>query len=74
LNGPNHLPSRLVSPLSLVGDGTQKAAFCPGQVGWAFVKYSRDYVRQEAESKADRLGVHEHGCDAAWEWRAKHGK
>jgi endonuclease YncB( thermonuclease family) len=41
-------------------------------MAWAFVKYSRDYVQQEAEAKADRLGVHEHGCEPAWEWRAKH--
>lgn len=41
-------------------------------MAWAFIKYSRDYVQQEAEAKADRLGVHVHGCEPAWEWRAKH--
>ncbi len=38
---------------------------------WAFVKYSRDYVEQERQAKAERLGVHAHGCTPAWEWRAQ---
>ena len=40
-------------------------------MAWAFVRYSRDYVEQEARAKADRLGVHAHGCTPAWEWRAQ---
>lgn len=40
-------------------------------LAWAFVRYSRDYVTQEALAKADRLGVHGHGCLVAWEWRAQ---
>jgi endonuclease YncB( thermonuclease family) len=40
-------------------------------LAWAFVRYSRDYVGQEARAKADRLGVHAHDCTAAWEWRAR---
>jgi len=27
-------------------------------MAWAFVRYSRDYIDQEARAKADRLGVH----------------
>ena len=38
---------------------------------WAFVRYSRDYVGEEARAKADRIGVHAHGCVPAWEWRAQ---
>lgn len=38
---------------------------------WAFVRYSRDYVGQEALARADNLGVHAHGCIPAWEWRAR---
>ena len=30
-----------------------------------------DYVAQQEEAKADRLGVHQHGCLPAWEWRAQ---
>jgi endonuclease YncB( thermonuclease family) len=41
-------------------------------MAWAFVRYSRDYVDQQAKAKADRLGVHAHDCTAAWEWRAQH--
>jgi endonuclease YncB( thermonuclease family) len=37
---------------------------------WAFVRYSLDYVEQEQQAKANRLGVHLHGCRPAWEWRA----
>jgi endonuclease YncB( thermonuclease family) len=40
-------------------------------LAWAFVRYSRDYVDQEAKAKVDRLGVHVHGCQPAWEWRAQ---
>ena len=39
-------------------------------LAWAFVRYSSDYVAQEATAKADRLGVHAHDCRPAWEWRA----
>ena len=37
---------------------------------WAFLRYSADYADQEARARADRLGVHAHGCTAPWEWRA----
>jgi len=40
-------------------------------MAWAFVRYSSDYVQQEAKAKADRLGVHAHRCVPAWEWRAQ---
>ncbi len=40
-------------------------------LAWAFVRYSSDYIGQEAKAKADRLGVHAHGCLPAWEWRAQ---
>ena len=40
-------------------------------MAWAFVRYSRDYVDQEARAKAERLGVHVHDCTPAWEWRAQ---
>jgi endonuclease YncB( thermonuclease family) len=40
-------------------------------MAWAFVRYSRDYLDQEAGAKADRLGVHAHDCVPAWEWRTK---
>ena len=46
-----------------------QAAMVRAGMAWAFVKYSRDYVQQEAEAKTDRLGVHEHGCEPPWEWR-----
>lgn len=39
-------------------------------MAWAFVRYSSDYVEQEARAKAAGLGVHAHGCAPAWEWRA----
>lgn len=38
-------------------------------MAWAFVRYSSDYVEQEARAKAAGFGVHAHGCVPAWEWR-----
>ena len=43
-------------------------------LAWAFVRYSSDYVDQEAKAKAERLGIHAHGCTPAWEWRAQQRK
>jgi endonuclease YncB( thermonuclease family) len=40
-------------------------------LAWAFVRYSADYAGQEAKAKADQLGVHGHGCETPWEWRAQ---
>ena len=48
-----------------------QAAMARAGMAWAFIKYSRDYVEQEAAAKADRLGVHAHGCEPAWEWRTR---
>lgn len=39
-------------------------------MAWAFVRYSSDYVDQEACAKSAGVGVHAHGCAPAWEWRA----
>jgi endonuclease YncB( thermonuclease family) len=38
-------------------------------MAWAFVRYSRDYVRLEEKAKAENLGVHAFGCDPPWDWR-----
>lgn len=40
-------------------------------MAWAFVRYSSDYVAEEARAKAERLGVHAHDCTPAWDWRAR---
>lgn len=40
-------------------------------LAWAFVRYSSDYVDQEALAKKERRGVHAHRCTPAWEWRAQ---
>lgn len=40
-------------------------------MAWAFVRYSRDYVRQEAAARAEGLGVHAHDCMFPWEWRTR---
>ena len=37
---------------------------------WAFVRYSADYVDQERQARGQGLGLHEHGCQPAWDWRA----
>jgi endonuclease YncB( thermonuclease family) len=38
---------------------------------WAFMRYSSDYVGAERQAKAAKLGVHAHGCEPPWEWRAQ---
>ena len=40
-------------------------------MAWAFIRYSRDYVDQEAAARAEGLGVHAHECAPAWDWRAR---
>lgn len=40
-------------------------------LAWAFERYSRDYVGQQALAKAAGLGIHSHGCEPAWEWRQR---
>jgi hypothetical protein len=36
----------------------------------AFLRYSTDYIGDEAQAKAAGLGVHGHDCILPWEWRA----
>lgn len=38
---------------------------------WAFVKYSRSYVHEEAEARAVRAGVWQGDAEPAWVFRAK---
>lgn len=38
---------------------------------WAFLRYGRRYVGLEDQARREGLGVHAHGCVAAWEWRAQ---
>lgn len=47
-----------------------QAAMVNAGMAWAFVRYSRDYVDNEARARAAGLGIHVHGCQPAWEWRA----
>lgn len=49
-----------------------QAAMVRAGMAWAFVKYSRDYVGEEAAAKTEGLGVFAHGCEPAWEWRKIH--
>jgi endonuclease YncB( thermonuclease family) len=48
-----------------------QAAMVRSGMAWAFTQYSADYVREEAEAKSERLGIHAHACQPAWEWRAE---
>jgi endonuclease YncB( thermonuclease family) len=40
-------------------------------MAWAFVRYSHDYVPQEAAAKREGKGVHAYACIPAWEWRVR---
>jgi endonuclease YncB( thermonuclease family) len=44
------------------------------RAGMAFVRYSADYVQDEAKAKAAGRGVHAHRCAPPWEWRATQRK
>jgi len=37
---------------------------------WAFVKYSKVYVGEEAEARSERLGIWKGSAQPAWEYRA----
>jgi endonuclease YncB( thermonuclease family) len=38
---------------------------------WAFTRYSQDYVAEQQQANARRLGIHAHACQPAWQWRAE---
>lgn len=40
-------------------------------MAWAFVRYSAEYVPEEAEARREGRGIHAHNCDPAWDWRAR---
>jgi endonuclease YncB( thermonuclease family) len=52
-------------------DTNLSVAMVRAGMAWAFVRYSRDYVVQEAEAKAAGLGIHAHPCEKAWDYRAR---
>jgi len=54
-----------------VGGADLSAIMVREGFAWAFVRYSADYVDQERRAKADKVGVHAHGCMPAWDWRAE---
>jgi endonuclease YncB( thermonuclease family) len=39
---------------------------------WPLVEFSRDYVQEEAQAKAENVGVHEHQCEPPSQWRQAH--
>lgn len=47
------------------------AAMVRAGMALAFVRYSSDYVQDEAWVKAKRLGLHAHDCIPPWDWRAQ---
>lgn len=40
-------------------------------MAWAFTRYSRDYVDQEAFARKNFRGVHAHDCKLPWEYRSE---
>lgn len=45
------------------------AAMVAAGMAWASPRHSNDYIGKEAQANIDRLGVHDHDCAPAWEWR-----
>jgi endonuclease YncB( thermonuclease family) len=48
-----------------------QAAMVRSGMAWAFTRYSSDYVLEEKAAIGERLGVHAHDCEKAWDWRAE---
>jgi endonuclease YncB( thermonuclease family) len=46
------------------------AAMVAAGMAWAFLRHASEYIDEEAQANIDRLGVHNHGCMRAWDWRA----
>lgn len=40
-------------------------------LAWAFVRYSADYVGDEAKARLAVIGIWAHQCRPAWDWRAE---
>ena len=45
------------------------AAMVAAGMAWASTRHSNDYIAEEAQANIDRLGLHDHDCAPAWEWR-----
>ena len=60
-------------PVSLCYAGGQdlQAMMVGAGWAWAFTKYSAQYQDAERRAAARGVGVHAHGCEKPWEWRAK---
>jgi endonuclease YncB( thermonuclease family) len=59
------------TPALCTADGEDLGeAMVAAGMAWAFTRYSKDYIDEEAQANIDRLGVHDHDCTPAWNWRA----
>jgi endonuclease YncB( thermonuclease family) len=54
----------------LVGSLDIEAEMVRRGLAWAFVRYSRDYVAQEAEARAAHRGIWQAATQTAWDFRA----
>lgn len=54
-----------------VGDLDINAEMVRGGHAWAYVKYSSSYVKQEAEARAQRVGIWQANAEPAWEFRKR---
>lgn len=53
-----------------VGGTNLNAAMIRNGLAWAFVKYSKTYVHDEATARRGRVGLWAHTCRVAWDYRA----
>lgn len=54
-----------------VGDRDVNAQMVREGFAWAFVRYSKSYVGEEAQARAARLGIWQGEAEPAWDFRAK---
>jgi hypothetical protein len=55
----------------LAGDQDVSAWMVRQGYAWAFVKYSKTYVKEEAAARAERLGIWQGEAIPAWDYRAQ---
>jgi endonuclease YncB( thermonuclease family) len=54
-----------------VGAINVNAAMVRAGYAWAYVRYSKDYVPQEAEARAERIGIWQGDAMPAWDYRKR---
>lgn len=47
------------------------AAMVRNGMAWAYLRFTSEYADEESNGRAMGLGLHQHNCEPAWQWREK---